>query len=211
MKTIKMLLLAGLAAISLSSQASYLTLDTNGQFYNIVNSNNFTTELGGSGTLYNIGANVLFSVAGNYEITFTALAQESGFFNSLTAYGSTLNETPSGTSFTVSVNVSQINELLAFAFKALNNNSTEVGTGIANGGNQPFASAQSFATILNGAFDGTSYDAILLWDDSGANQDDNHDDMIVGVSINAVSAPTTLAILGLGLFALGLSRRKNLI
>jgi hypothetical protein len=210
MKTIKMLLLAGLAAISLSSQASYLTLDGDGTLFDIVDSNNFKAQLGGDGTQYNIGSNVLFSVAGNYEITFTALAQESGFYNSLTAYGLTLNETPLGTTFTVSVNGAQVNDLLSFQFQAMNNGNP-VGSGVANGSNNPFASAQSFATILNGVFGGTSYDAILLWDDSGANQDDNHDDMIVGVTITAVSAPSTLAILGLGLFALGVSRRKNLI
>lgn len=210
MKTIKMLLLAGLAAISLSSQASYLTLDDDGILYDIADSNNFKAQLGGDGAQYNIGSNVLFSVAGNYEITFTALAQESGFYNSLTAYGLTLNETPLGTTFTVSVNGAQVNDLLSFEFTAMQNGS-QVGTGIVNGNNQPFLSVQSFATILNGAFGGTSYDAILLWDDSGAGPDDNHDDMIVGVSITKVSAPSTLAILGLGLFALGVSRRKNLI
>ena len=41
--------------------------------------------------------------------------------------------------------------------------------------------------------------AWLLWDDSGANMDDNHDDLIVRLTYRSVPEPGTLALLGLGL------------
>lgn len=49
----------------------------------------------------------------------------------------------------------------------------------------------------------------ILWDDSGAGPDDNHDDMIVRAIFRprSVSEPGTLALVGLGLIALGFARR----
>jgi hypothetical protein len=192
-KFIKHFIAIAALVIGTSANASLLTVDS-GVDVDVASNNDFIGQI--ASPTYNIGGNVMFTTAGDFEITFTALAQESGFFNFLTAYGLTLDETPLGTSFTVSVTGAQINDLLDFEFTA-QNNGTNVGAGIANGGNQLPNSAQSFATILNSTFDGNSFDAILLWDDSGANQDDNHDDMIVGVTITRVSAPSHLALMGL--------------
>ncbi|MBT1450668.1 hypothetical protein KJ365_07210 [Glaciecola sp. XM2] len=194
---------AALLIVGASANASLLKLDDDGATHNIVNSNNFKNNLGAS--QYDIGSNVLFDVAGNFEITFTALAQESGWNNFLSAYGQSLPETPINGSITVMVNSVSIGDLLQFTFGVTS--PTGKGT-VSNGGNFGIGSEQSFATILNSTFNNVSYDAILLWDDSGANQDDNHDDMIVGVTISRVSAPSTLILFSF-LAVVGLLRARK--
>ena len=53
--------------------------------------------------------------------------------------------------------------------------------------------------------------AWLLWDDSGANSDDNHDDLVVRLTYRSVPEPGTLALLGLGLVGIALFRRRKLV
>lgn len=51
--------------------------------------------------------------------------------------------------------------------------------------------------------------AWLLWDDSGANMDDDHDDVIVRLRHRRVPEPGTLALFGAGLLGVALFRRRR--
>ena len=77
----------------------------------------------------------------------------------------------------------------------------------------------SFAVALDAIFNGTgphanaahagAYDAILFLDDTGPNalDDDNHDDLLIGIRVTAVPEPTTLLLMSMGLLGLFGARR----
>ena len=149
---------------------------------------------------YNVGGNL--SATGKVHLTFTYLGYEAGYDNDFNAYGNTLNNKSNsiGDSFTV---YEVLPGLLDFDFVA-----NTISAGVVNGSNQPLGSPQSFAVMLDYTHNGTFYDAAILFDDSGAGPDDNHDDHVIGVNAT-VTEPMTLALMGLGLAGLGAARRRK--
>ena len=84
---------------------------------------------------------------------------------------------------------------------------------VTNGSNTSNQKKYDYAVALNTSFHMSPYDAIIFLDDTGkgANgiDDDNHDDMLIGVRVRAVPEPSALLLVGLGLLSLvGVRRLK---
>lgn len=136
-------------------------------------------------------------------ISFVYLGSESGFNNSFSFLGSTLNESNAvgDTTGPVSINAGAVN----FSF------SDDQGGSISNG--TEATSALGFA-ILDGTLtpgNGVNYgpfDYLLGFNDSSSG-DADYDDFVVGVNISAVPLPTSLPLMAvsLGLFTIASRRR----
>jgi len=170
--------------------------------------NDFRTQLQGAGvnSMYlgrALGAN---DVAGGDWISVDFFAAEAGYRNQFWGGGSLLvdNLGNQGWSARSAGGFSATSGTLNFGFCAVTINAC-----LANSANDTsrLGAAQSIGMWISA--DGNT--AWLLWDDSGANVDDNHDDLIVRLTYRSVPEPGTLALLGLGLVGVALVRRRKAV
>jgi hypothetical protein len=177
----------------------------------VVSNNNFLAQLAAQGvTTYSLGSSLGVSADG--WVDFYYYGKEAGYRNVFVADGGDL-------SYNTGVNPTYQNyfgspisigsmevfggSVLDFGFCAFNG-STQVGC-LRNSQNDA-RGLYSFQSIALAISDWSTW---ILWDDSGAGPDDNHDDMIVHAIFRprSVSEPGTLALVGLGLIGLGFARR----
>lgn len=202
MKLRKLLATIALTAMTVSAQAGLISV-VGGQDFVAPGTNDFV-----AGDTYNVGGNVFADF--DIMLTFTYLGKEAAFDNDFNALGNTVFLSNMSNAVGDSASGSSSAGLIDFNFFA-----NDVGTGVMNGANNMFGAVQSFAAILDFTWgDGTIYDLVLFFDDSGANFDDDHDDHIIGVTatrlnIVQVSAPGAIALLGLGLLGMSAARRKR--
>lgn len=149
---------------------------------------------------YNIGGNLF--AAEDINVTYSYLGSEAGWRNEFWV-GGELVMSNSGPFGFASSSVAA-GEALDFYFRAIDYQGGE--HIVVNGDNQD-SSFPSFAIALNVTYQGVFYDAIVMMDDTGHNNDNDYDDLVIGIQVGRVPEPSTVLLIGLGLLGLMGARR----
>ena len=100
-------------------------------------------------------------------------------------------------------------EFLDFSFWTQTNKN--LAKSVINGNNTWDQAQYNYAVALNVVFQNVFYDAMLFLDDTGVNRDgvddNDHDDMLVGLHMFNLPEPSPLVLMGLGLLGLAASRK----
>jgi hypothetical protein len=202
-----------LAALSGPAQAGFIWIDEvspdGSPPADVSTTNDFRAQLAGSGiSQLWLGRSLGIVGAGLGDwVSAEFFAAEAGYRNQFWANGSLLVDNQGNQSWSArpkgSFNVSD--GILDFGFCAVTINSC-----LSNSANDG-TTAGSFQSIGMGITDSNT--AWLLWDDSGANVDDDYDDLVVRLTYHgtarSVPEPGTCILFALGLLGMTLlSRRK---
>lgn len=215
MKLIKLAAAALITLSSLTAQAAYLSIDggTSTSISASGANHNYFKALGAvTAPAFNVGGDLVSNFSGTVTLKFTYLGAEASYENKfISSAGSFINApgkaygTPVGQTLVLSDSYS-LGEAIGFSFKK----GVSGGLTVANGANNEGDTTLSFATLLAGSFSGNPFDAILFFDDTGGYQDDdNHDDLVVGVQVISVPESSTLVLMMMGLLGLFAARRMK--
>jgi hypothetical protein len=174
----------------------------------IPSNNEFRGNIPLAERFYTLGGNLQANQAGELTLEFSFLDKEAGRVNTFESEGFSINTTTDKTPFAYTKAYSA-GDLIDFHF------STSVlaapFNSVLNGNNTTTPLYVSFAIALDTLYKGELYDAILFFDDGGVNyEDDNHDDLLIGIKAKAnVPESSALILMLMGLAGLFAARRMK--
>lgn len=206
MKLYKFAAAAVLALSSLSASAGLISID-GGSLPQVIPGNNDFKAHFPVGQTYVIGGDLVSDVNGTLELTYKYLAEDASWLNSLNVGSNVIDNYTNKTTFSVTESYSA-GDALNFRFDSVG----DIFRSITNGFNLiGVADVFNFAVALNTTYKGVAYDAVLFLDDTGWTgpgvDDDNHDDLVIGLNVRNVPEPSTVLLMLMGLAGLVGARR----